>query len=93
MPVLALILLFHAGQLAGAKIIGPAPNVTACHQGLAAIVKANSAKIEAAGLQAFGLCIDTTPFSQHLQVQPAEPMKKNPADPLSNESFQQTTTL
>lgn len=89
MPVLALILLFHAGQLAGAKIIGPAPNVNACHQGLAAIVKAKESKLEAAGLQPFGLCIDTTPFSQRLP----EPMKKNPADPLSNESFQQTTTL
>lgn len=92
MPVLALILLFHAGQLAGAKIIGPAPNVNACHQGLAAIVKANETKLEAAGLQAFGLCIDTTPFSQHLP-RSSEPMKKNPADPLSNESFQQTAVL
>lgn len=45
--------------------------------------------LESHGLQAFGLCVDTTPFGKHMQQQ-FKPMPKNPADPLSNESFQQT---
>lgn len=88
MPVLALLLFFHAGQLAGAKVMGPAPTAAACHKGLAQIVKANSTQLEAHGLQAFGLCIDTTPFSQRLPAPPVAPLKKNPSDPLSNQSFQ-----
>lgn len=51
MPVLALLLFFHAGQLAGAKVMGPAPTAAACHKGLAQIVKANSTQLESHGLQ------------------------------------------
>jgi hypothetical protein len=91
--VLALILLFSHNALVGSVILGRIDTVAHCHKANAAAIVQHAKDIPA-GVQAFGLCIDTGPFAQRLKAAPRQfnPAGKNPADPLNAESFQQTAS-
>lgn len=91
--ILALILLFAHNGLVGSVTLGITDTVAHCHKANAAAI-AQHQKDLPPGVQAFGLCIDTTPFAGALKQAPQTvPQLHDPVNPTNPQTSQQTAQL